>query len=58
MEQIKSGYAYWDNCEHEWELDEFDDWYSTIEYESVKCAKCKVPGQRTIKTGEVYWPAT
>lgn len=47
----------WDRCEHEWKVSNRD-WDLPIEREEVVCVKCGCPGERTVKTGEVFWPAT
>jgi hypothetical protein len=47
----------WKTCEHEWETDT-GSWDCPLTEEQVVCKKCGCPGQRTIKTGEVYWPTT
>jgi hypothetical protein len=47
----------WDKCAHEWrEL--VDSMYSNERQVEVKCNVCGCPGERTIATGEVFWPAT
>lgn len=45
----------WNKCAHEWKVSggDFD-----LSREEVVCVKCQCPGERYIKTGEVYWPAT
>jgi hypothetical protein len=47
----------WDTCEHEWEVSKRD-FDLDGKREEVECAKCGCPGERTIETGEVCWPAT
>ena len=47
----------WGVCKHEW-MALSDSQFSNELVEDVKCAKCGCPGERTIKTGEVFWPAT
>lgn len=48
----------WDDCpEHEW-VDAAESQFDNEWHEGVKCSKCGVPGERTIETGEVFWPAT
>ena len=47
----------WDTCEHEWK-DELDGSGTNDLFTDVKCIKCRVPGQKTNKTDEVFWPAT
>lgn len=48
----------WYDCgNHEWKEWEFD--YDLGEGRSqVYCVRCKCPGERNDKTGEVFWPAT
>ena len=48
---------YWDGCDHEWE-EEVDSIGHNEESTDVYCVKCKVPGQKDVRTGEVYWPTT
>ena len=52
------GYSHcMDHCGHEWKIAP-GDWDAAEGRSSVECEKCGVPGERTDKTGEVYWPAT
>jgi len=44
-------------CEHEWHA-HTDSQFSNDVFEAVECVKCGCQGQQTIKTGEVFWPAT
>ena len=46
-----------DKCTHEWRA-LVDSMYSNEHQEEVRCAVCGCPGDRTIATGEVFWPAT
>jgi hypothetical protein len=41
---------------HEWE--EIESQYSSEERVDVRCIKCGMRGEKTIKTGEVFYPAT
>lgn len=45
------------HCKHEWETDVDSMGHNEFQ-ETVTCKKCGVPGERTLKTDEVYWPAT
>lgn len=47
----------WQNCEHDWELSN-SEWNCPEDCEEVVCAKCGCPGERYVKTGEVFYPAT
>ena len=47
----------WDECKHDWRA-LVDSMYSSEHQEDVKCSVCGCPGDRTIATGEVFWPAT
>lgn len=46
-----------DGHQHEW-VTAPGDWDAMEGVSEVICSKCGVPGQRTDKTGEVFWPAT
>ena len=48
-------------CKHEWvEMpgDSMLGEMSEPQREEVECKKCGMLGERTVETGEVYWPAT
>ena len=47
----------WLHCDHEW-VAVSDSQFSNEGSEDVKCSKCRCPGERSILTGEVFWPAT
>lgn len=47
----------WYKCAHVW-AEEIDSQFSNEYATSVVCEKCKCPGERNEKTGEVFWPAT
>jgi len=44
-------------CDHDWE-ELISDMGNSEHQTMVACTKCGVPGARSNKTGEVYWPAT
>lgn len=46
----------WTKCDHEWE--EVDSEYGNENYSEVICKKCKCPGEKDLRTGDVFWPAT
>ena len=47
----------WYSCEHVWRV--LVDSQAHNEYElAVECEKCKCTGAKTIKTSDVFWPAT
>jgi hypothetical protein len=47
----------WDECVHKWKA-KVDSQFSNEYNEDVDCTVCGCPGDRDIKTGEVFWPAT
>ena len=47
----------WDNCKHKW-VSLVDSMWSNERVEDVRCDTCGCPGQRSIDTGDVYWPTT
>ena len=47
----------WHECNHQWRT-VADSMYSNERTEDVVCAVCDCPGERTITSGTVYWPAT
>lgn len=47
----------WDKCAHKW-IALVDSMFSNDRCEDVRCDICGCPGERTIETGDVYWPAT
>ena len=51
-------YIPWSHGEHEWEEAEYDSGGGKPDAEEVECRLCGVPGERTISTGDVFWPAT
>lgn len=47
----------WNFCKHEWSV--LVDSQSHNEYVlAVECEKCRCPGEKDIKTGDVFWPTT
>jgi hypothetical protein len=46
----------WQDCDHEWR--EVDDQCATESRVSVVCTICGCPGEMTLETGDVDWPAT
>ena len=44
-------------CEHEWE-ETMSSQYTNEFFTEMYCAKCCTYGEKTNKTGEIYWPCT
>lgn len=47
----------WGTCSHEW-AQVADSQLLDESREDVRCIRCQCPGERTIATGKVFWPAT
>jgi hypothetical protein len=44
-------------CSHDWR-EPIDTQFCNEKYAEVKCTKCGMVGEKTIATGEVFFPAT
>lgn len=44
-------------CSHDWK-EPVDSQFSNETHTEVKCTKCGMVGEKTIATGEVFFPAT
>lgn len=47
----------WKDCDHKWTVDIDSQAHSETKV-AVHCKKCWCPGEKNLKTGEVFWPAT